>query len=191
MAVLSYNEIVQKKVITMDGQPFEVLSSHVFRMQQRKPVNQTKLRNLKSGKVTEYSFHQNETVKEADIEYEDITYLYHNRGEYWFCEQGNPKNRFKLEEAVLGEQSHFLKENSEVEAMRFEGEVISVKLPIKMDLKVTEAPPAVKGNTAQGGTKQVTLETGAVINAPLFINEGDILRINTETGEYVERVTKQ
>ncbi len=191
MAVLSYNEIVQKKVITMDGQPFEVLSSHVFRMQQRKPVNQTKLRNLKSGKVTEYSFHQNETVKEADIEFEDITYLYHNRGEYWFCEQGNPKNRFKLEEAVLGEQSHFLKENSEVEAMRFEGEVISVKLPIKMDLKVTEAPPAVKGNTAQGGTKQVTLETGAVINAPLFINEGDILRINTETGEYVERVTKQ
>lgn len=191
MSVLSYNEIVPKKVITMDGQPFEVLSSHVFRMQQRKPVNQTKLRNLRSGKVTEYSFHQNETVKEADIEFEDITYLYHNRGEYWFCEQGNPKNRFKLEEAVLGEQSHFLKENSEVEAMRFEGEVISIKLPIKMDLKVTDAPPAVKGNTAQGGTKQVTLETGAVINAPLFINEGDILRINTETGEYVERVTKQ
>jgi elongation factor P len=191
MAVLSYNEIVPKKVITMDGQPFEVLSSHVFRMQQRKPVNQTKLRNLKSGKVTEYSFHQNETVKEADIEFEDITYLYHNRGEFWFCEQGNPKNRFKLEEAVLGEQSHFLKENSEVEAMRFEGEVISIKLPIKMDLKVTDAPPAVKGNTAQGGTKQVTLETGAIINAPLFINEGDILRINTETGEYVERVTKQ
>jgi elongation factor P len=190
MSVLSYNEIVQKKVITMDGQPFEVLSSHVFRMQQRKPVNQTKLRNLKSGKVTEYSFHQNETVKEADLEYEDITYLYHNRGEYWFCEQGNPKNRFKLEEAVLGEGAKFLKENAEVEAMRYDGEVISIKLPIKMDLKVTDAPPAVKGNTAQGGTKIVTLETGATLNVPMFINEGDILRINTDTGEYVERVTK-
>lgn len=190
MSVLSYNEIVPKKVITMDGQPFEVLSSHVFRMQQRKPVNQTKLRNLKSGKVTEYSFHQNETVKEADIEFEDITYLYHNRGEFWFCEEGNPKNRFKLEETVIGEQGHFLKENSEVEAMRYEGEVISIKLPIKMDLKVTEASPAVKGNTAQGGSKIVTLETGATLNVPMFINEGDILRINTETGEYVERVTK-
>ena len=191
MAVLSYNEIVAKKVITMDGAPFEVLSSHVFRMQQRKPVNQTKLRNLKTGKVTEYSFHQNETAKEADLEFEDITYLYHNRGEYWFCEKGNPRNRFKLEEAVLGEQAHFLKENSEVEAMRYESEVISIKLPIKMDLKVTDAPPAVKGNTAQGGTKIVTLETGATINAPMFINEGDILRVNTETGEYVERVEKK
>lgn len=190
MSVLSYNEIVQKKVITMDGQPFEVLSSHVFRMQQRKPVNQTKLRNLKTGKVTEYSFHQNETAKEADLEYEDITYLYHNRGEYWFCEQGNPKNRFKLEETVLGEGAKFLKENSEVEAMRFNEEVISIKLPIKMDLKVTEASPAVKGNTAQGGTKIVTLETGATLNVPMFINEGDILRINTDTGEYVERVSK-
>ncbi len=191
MSVLSYNEIVQKKVITMDGQPFEVLSSHVFRMQQRKPVNQTKLRNLKSGKVTEYSFHQNETVKEADLEYEDITYLYHNRGEYWFSEKGNPRNRFKLEEVVLGEGAKFLKENSDVEAMRYEGEVISIKLPIKMDLKVTDAPPAVKGNTAQGGTKIVTLETGATLNVPMFINEGDILRINTDTGEYVERVSKQ
>ena len=191
MSVLSYNEIVQKKVITMDGQPFEVLSSHVFRMQQRKPVNQTKLRNLKSGKVTEYSFHQNETVKEADLEYEDITYLYHNRGEYWFSEKGNPINRFKLEEVVLGAGAKFLKENSDVEAMRYEGEVISIKLPIKMDLKVTDAPPAVKGNTAQGGTKIVTLETGATLNVPMFINEGDILRINTDTGEYVERVSKQ
>ena len=191
MAVLSYNEIVQKKVITMDGQPFEVLSSHVFRMQQRKPVNQTKLRNLKTGKVTEYSFHQNETVHEADIEFEDITYLYNNRGEFWFCEKGNPKNRFKLDEELIGEPGQFLKENNDVEAMRFEGEVIGIKLPIKMDLKVVEAAPAVKGNTVQGGNKQVKVETGATINVPMFINEGDIIRVNTETAEYVERVSKQ
>jgi elongation factor P len=190
MAVLSYNEIVAKTIIVMDGQPYEVLSSHVFRMQQRKPVNQTKLRNLITGKVTEYSFHQNETAEEADMETEDITYLYHNRGEYWFCEEGNPKNRYKLPEETIGEGARFLKENENVEALRFEGEVISIRLPIKMDLKVTNAPPAVKGNTAQGGVKQVTLETGATINAPMFINEGDIVRINTETGEYVERVEK-
>jgi elongation factor P len=190
MAVLSYNDIVAKKVIVMDGAPYEVLSSHVFRMQQRKPVNQTKLRNLKSGKVTEHSFHQSETVQEADIEFEDITYLYSNRGEYWFCEQGKPGNRFKLDEALLGEQAKFLKQNADVEAMKFDEEIITIKLPVKMDLVVKEAAPAVKGNTAQGGTKIVTLETGATLDVPMFINEGDVVRINTDTGEYVERVSK-
>lgn len=191
MSVLAYNDIVGKKVIVMDGEPYEVLSSHVFRMQQRKPVNQTKLRNLKSGKVTERSFHQSETVQEADIEFEDITFLYSNRGEYWFCEQGKPGNRFKLDEALLGEQAKFLKQNSDVEAMKFDEEIITIKLPIKLDLVVKEAAPAVKGNTAQGGSKIVTLETGATITVPMFINEGDILRVNTETGEYVERVEKK
>lgn len=191
MSVLAYNEILPKKIILYEGSPFEVLTSHVFRKQQRKPVNQTKLRNLKTGKVTEVSFHQSETVEEADIQYETITYLYHNRGEFWFCEEGNPRNRFQLSEEQIGEQGRFLKENARVEVMRFEDEVIGVHLPIKLDLKVKEAPPAVKGNTVQGGTKQVVLETGATINAPMFINEGDILRINTETGEYVERVEKK
>ncbi len=96
MAILSYNEIVQKKVIEYNNEPYEVLSSHVFRMQQRKPVNQTKLRHLVSGKVTEISFHQNESVPEADIETMQAVYLYTNRGESWFTESGNPKNRFSF-----------------------------------------------------------------------------------------------
>lgn len=190
MSVLAYNDIVAKKVIVMDGAPYEVLSSHVFRMQQRKPVNQTKLRNLKSGKVTEKSFHQSETVQEADIEFDDITFLYSNRGEYWFSEKGNPKNRFMLDEGIIGDKGHYLKQNSDVEAMKFDDEIITIKLPVKLDLAVKEAAPAVKGNTAQGGTKIVTLETGATLDVPMFINEGDIVRVNTDTGEYVERVTK-
>lgn len=190
MAVLNYNDVVPKKVIIHNGEPCEVLSSHVFRMQMRKPVNQTKLRSLKSGKVIEYSFHQNDTVVEADIEYQNITFLYENRGEWWFCEEGNPRNRFKLEDSALGDKSHYLKANEPVEAMKFNDAIIGIHLPIKMDLKVTEAPPSIKGNTAQGGSKQVTLETGAIINVPLFINTGDIIRINTDTGEYTERVTK-
>ena len=190
MSVLSYSDITPKKVIIVDNEPYEVLTSHVFRMQMRKPVNQTKLRNLKSGRVIERSFHQSETVNEADIEREDITFLYSNRGEYWFSEKDNPKNRFKLDEALLGDSAHFLKQNADVEAMRFDEEVIGITLPIKMELKVTEAPPAIKGNTAQGGTKLVTLETGATVNTPMFINEGDIIRVNTDTGEYVERVEK-
>jgi elongation factor P len=90
---------------------------------------------------------------------------------------------------VLGEGRKFLKPNSLIEAKGFEGNIFGINLPIKIELKVTEAPPAVKGDTAKGGNKLVTLETGATVNAPLFVNEGDIIRINTETGEYVERVS--
>ena len=100
MAILSYNEIVQKKIIVYNNEPYDVLSSHVFRMQQRKPVNQTKLRHLVSGKVIEISFHQNESVPEAEIETMNASYLYTNKGESWFAEEGNAKNRFSFAEDV-------------------------------------------------------------------------------------------
>lgn len=190
MAILSYNDIVQKKVIVYNGEPYEVLSSHVFRMQQRKPVNQTKLRHLVTGKVVEISFHQNESVPEADIARMEATYLYTNRGESWFCESGNPKNRFAFPEDAVHDKIQWLKANSPVEVMLYNEKPITVSIPIKVELKVVEAPPAVKGDTATGGNKQVVLESGATVLTPLFINEGDILRINTDSGEYVERVEK-
>ncbi len=190
MAILSYNEITQKKVIEYNNEPYKVLSSHVFRMQQRKPVNQTKLQHLVSGKVVEVSFHQSETVPEADIETMDATYLYTNRGESWFCEQGNPKNRFSFPEEAVHDKIQWLVQNAPVEILVYKEKPMTVDVPIKVELKVTEAPPAVKGDTATGGNKQVTLESGATVLTPLFINEGDVLRINTETGEYVERVSK-
>ncbi len=190
MAVLSYNEIVPKTVIEYNNEPYEVLSSHVFRMQMRKPVNQTKLRQVISGKVIEISFHQSETVKEADIEWMDAVYLYSNRGESWFAEAGNPKNRFSFAEDAVHDQVQWLVPNKEIEVMVYKEKPVSLKIPIKVDLKVKEAAPAVKGDTVSGGSKQVVLESGASVNTPLFINEGDVLKINTETGEYVERVTK-
>lgn len=190
MAILSYNEIVQKKVIDYNNEPYEVLSSHVFRMQQRKPVNQTKLRHLVSGKVIEISFHQNESVPESDIETTNAAYLYTNKGESWFAETGNPKNRFSFSEESIHDKVQWLKPNAEVEVLLFREKPVSIKIPIKVDLKVTDAPPAVKGDTATGGSKIVTLESGATILTPLFINPDDVLRINTDTGEYVERVNK-
>lgn len=190
MAILSYNEIIQKKIIVYNGEPYEVLSSHVFRMQQRKPVNQTKLKHLVSGKVLEISFHQSETVAEADISRMQATYLYTNRGESWFAEEGNPKNRFSFPEAAVGDKVKWLIQNAPVEVMLYNDEPMTIMIPIKVELKVVEAPPAVKGDTATGGNKQVKLESGAVVNTPLFINEGDVLRINTDTGEYVERAEK-
>lgn len=188
MTMLEYNEITVNKYIVYENDPYLVLDAHVFRKQQRKPVNATKLKNLITGNVKEISFHVSEKVEEADIDKKDIKYLYTNRGEYWFCEINDPSKRFQLSEALFGIKAKFMKANSVITVLMFGDKMIDVQVPIKVELKVTEAHPAVKGDTAKGGSKQVTLETGAVINVPMFIQQGEILRINTETGEYVERV---
>lgn len=186
--MLEYNEIKERKVIVYEGAPYEVLTSHVFRKQQRKPVNAVKMKNLLTGKVVENSFHQSEKAEEAEVEKRKIKYLYEARGEYWFCEENNPGQRFKLEGEQVGEQINYVKQNALVDLISFQGTIIGIEVPIKVELKVIEAAPAVKGNTVQGGVKQVKLETGFTVNVPMFINEGDILRLNTDTGEYVERV---
>ena len=188
MAMLEYNEITVHKYIIYEKEPYEVLDSHVFRKQQRKPVNATKLKNLISGNIKEISFHVSEKMEEAEIDKKEIKYLYTNKGEYWFNEINDASKRFQLPEVLLGNRAKFMKPNSLVNVLMFGERPIGVDMPIKVDLKVTEAHPAVKGDTAKGGSKIVTLETGATINVPMFINEGDVLRINTETGEYAERV---
>jgi len=190
MAVLSYNEITLKKVIIHDDEPCLVVASHVFRKQKRKPVNNTKLKNLKSGRLLEVTFHVSETAEEAELETKTVIFIYRKPREYWFHFAGNPSERFSLSEDVVGDQGRFLKERSEIDALIFNDEIIGLKLPIKVDLKVKEAMPAVKGNTSSGALKQVTLETGATIMVPMFINEGDIISINTEAGEYSSRAEK-
>lgn len=184
---LSYNEIVPKKYINLEGIPYEVLSSAVSRKQQRKPVNQTKLKNLINGKQSGKSFQQSDKVDEAEIEFKKIKYLYQNRGEFWFCEEDKPSARFKVGQNTISLK--FLKENSLIEAMFFDDKVIGVSLPTKIDLKVVEAPPANKGNTVSGANKPVKLETGDFVTVPIFIKEGDVIRVNTEKGEYVERIS--
>lgn len=188
--MLAYNEILAKTIITYKGEPYEVLSSHIFRMQMRKPVNQTKLRHLVSGKVVEISFHQNETVTEAEVDTMQAEYLYTNRGESWFAQVGNPKNRFSFPEDAVHDKVQWLASHSTVEVLTYEEKPMTIKIPVKVDIAVRDAPPAVKGNTVSGGTKLIELATGARVNVPLFINTGDIIRINTDTGEYTERVEK-
>ncbi|MBN2093951.1 MAG: elongation factor P [Candidatus Zambryskibacteria bacterium] len=194
--MLEYNQITIGKIIIFQSEPWQVIASHVFRKQQRKPVNATKLKNLITGRVTENSFHQSEKAEEAEIEKKDINFIYENKGEYWFHEVSDKSKRFSLTADQVGTGAKFLKQNTLVKAIIFDdpsnssgqAKIIGVELPIKMDLKVVEAPPAIKGNTAQGGNKVVKVETGTSVNAPLFINEGDIIRINTQDGSYVERV---
>lgn len=190
MAILSYNEITLKKVIIHEGEPCIVVATHVFRKQQRKPVNITKLKGLKSGRSLEVTFHQNETVEEADMENRTVTFIYKKPGEYWFHTAGKPGERFALSDDLIGDQGRFLKERSDIEALVFDDEVIGLKFPIKVELAVKVAMDAVKGNSSSGAQKEVTLETGATLMVPMFINEGDVLSINTETGEYSERVNK-
>ena len=187
MSMLEYNEILLRKYIIVDEEPYEVIDNHIFRMQQRKPQNKTKLRNIISGRVMEMTFHASDKVEEAEIEKKEAKYLYNNKGEFWFCSPKNPGERYKIAEQTLGEGIKFIKPNEILSLLMFGELIIGVKLPIKVDLKVTEAHPAVKGDTAKGGSKEVKLETGATIYVPMFINEGDVIRINTETGEYVER----
>jgi elongation factor P len=190
MAILSYNEILPKTIINYNNEPYEVLSSHIFRMQMRKPVNQTKLRQLITGRVIEISFHQNETLAEADIDRMQALYLYSNRGESWFAEAGNPKNRFSFPTDTIHDQVQWLAPNTAIEVLTYEEKPITIKIPVKVDLEVKDAPAAVKGNTVSGGSKIAELSTGAKVNVPLFINNGDVIRINTDTGEYTERVSK-
>ncbi len=191
--MLAYNEIKERKYIILEGEPYEVLSSHVFRKQQRKPVNQTKLRNLITGGMRMDTFHVNDSVEEAELETKKVKFIFkkfnprEKRTEFWFSDVETP-NRFEITETLIGDQQKYLKDGLEISALVFEEQIIGIKLPVKIEYKVIEAPPAVKGNSATGANKMIVLETGLAINAPLFVNAGDVVRINTETGEYGERV---
>jgi elongation factor P len=189
--MLSYTDLNKGVMFVMDGEPYTVLEYNFLRMQQRKPVVQTKIKNLVSGKITSKSFQQSDSFSEADIEKQPLTFLYSHREEHWFCEPENKSNRFSLKEEQIGDNAKFLKPNTGVTAYKFDDKIINIELPIKIDYKVKEAPPAYKGDTATGGNKSVVLENGISINVPAFINEGDIIRVNTETGTYVERAEKK
>ena len=193
MAKLEYNEIREGKIIIYDDEPVTVVEAHVARTQQRKPQNQVKLKSLISGKTIAATFHVSDMADEAEIEKRPVTFLYKNKGEFWFCSPEDKANRFKLDEKLLdGNTSKFLKENEPVTALIWttdedEEKTIGLALPIKMSFKVKEAPPAVRGDTSKGGNKYIVLENGSSITAPMFIEEGDVVVVNTQTGDYVER----
>src|ERR1700751_5667526 len=127
--MLEYNEITPKKYILINDEPYEVLDSHVFRKQQRKPVNATKLKNLITGNVKEISFHVSEKVEEAEIDKKEIKYLYTNRGEFWFCEAHDPSKRFQLPPGLVADKLRFIKANSIVTALMFGEQVIDIQIP--------------------------------------------------------------
>ncbi|MEX1014643.1 MAG: elongation factor P [Candidatus Paceibacterota bacterium] len=188
--MLSYNDLKPGIEFIKDGNPYAVLDYLHVKKQRGKPVVQLKIKNLISGKVIDYTARQNENFEDANIEKIPAEFIYENRGEYWFKDPKNPSKRFSINEEIIKEDKYYLKEGIKLTAIEFKNEIINIELPVKVDLLVTEAPPNIKGNTTDGGTKQIKLETGLKINAPLFIERGDTVKVNTQKGEYAERVNK-
>lgn len=188
--MLSYTELKKGTLFVKDGIPFEVLDASFSRMQQRKAVVQAKIRSLITGKQQDITFQPSDQFEEANVSKRPLMFLYEHRGDFVFVNPDNRQNRFTLNAEQVSENKKWLKPNTLITALFFDEKLLNFVLPIKMDFKVTEAAPGVQGDRATQGTKAVTLETGAIIQVPPFINAGDIVRINTETGTYVERVEK-
>ena len=186
--MLNYNEIKPGVAVLIEGEPYVCTWNNIMQKQQRRPVNQTKMKHLIRGNVMEYSFQQSDKLYEAEIETRPAVFIYARNGEWFFHDAKDKSTRFSVTDEMMGESGRFLKGNTEVDTLWFDEKLFRVRLPVKVELKVTEAPPNTRGNTAQGGSKVVTLETGTNLDVPMFINQGDVVRINTETGEYVERV---
>jgi len=187
--MLDMNDLKMGTTFKMDGSPYIVIKTSHLKMGRGSAVLQAKIKNLKTGATLEKNFKPADKFEEADLVKNKADYLYTENDKSYFMDENY--EQFFIEKELIGDQLKFLKESASVTILFFDGNAISIELPPKVDLKVVQAPPAVRGDTAQGSvTKSVKLETGAEINAPIFIKEGDILRINTETGEYVERVNK-
>jgi elongation factor P len=190
VAKVEYNQVLSKKTVEMNGDPYLVLSSDIAKKDRQKASNTVRMKNLRTGQVIEKTLHQSDVLQDAYVTKREVKYLYQNRGEFWFCEPNNPKERFSLIADVVGDLGKYVTENSLVEAIEYEDNIMSISVPVKVELKVKEAPEAVKGNTSSGATKDVTLETGHHIFVPMFINAGDVISVNTETGSYSERIEK-
>lgn len=184
--MLSLNEIKLGKLLKIAGEPYIVIKADHHKMGRGGAVLKTKLKNLINGNVLEKTFQGNDKAQEAETEKKKASFLYKDENEVFFMDQENFE-QFSLSQDQLGDKIKFLKEELLVDVLYFDAKPVAVDLPVKIEFKVTSAPPGVKGNSAGNVTKTIEIETGAEINAPMFINEGDIIRINTDTGEYVER----
>ena len=185
---MNTNELNKGEFIILDKQPCEVLETTRSFKGRGHSVIQTKLKNLITGGIISKTFHPSDNPEECELEKLNAKFIYSHKNKFVFSKEQNPQERFELTEEQIGKNALFLKPNQIVEALIFQDKIISISMPIKISFKVTEAPPGYKGNRSQPGNKIVTLETSAKINTPLFIEQGDIIEVNTETGEYVRRV---
>ena len=173
--------------ILVDGQPFIVVEAQFVKPGKGAAFTRTKMKNLLTGRVLENNIRSGEKLEPADIEDNEMTFLYKEGEDFVFMDKKSYE-QMHVRKEVVGDEWRFLKDNLDCQVMIFNGRPIGVTLPNFVDLRVMKSDPGVRGDTASGASKPATLETGATINVPLFINEGEVLKIDTRTGEYMERV---
>lgn len=187
MANYSTNEFKAGLKIILDGDPYNIIENEFVKPGKGQAFNRVRVRNLKSGRVVEKTFKSGESVEGADVVEMDMQYLYSD-GEFWHFMLQDTFEQHAADATAVGDSKLWLKEQDECVVTLWNGNPLSVAPPNFVELKITETDPGVRGDTAQGGTKPATLETGAVVKVPLFIEEGEMIRVDTRSAEYVSRV---
>ena len=186
---INFSDLSRGLVIELDGQPWQVMDYERHKMQQRAPVTRIKLKNLISGAVVERTFQRYDTAfSVADVDNRQAQYLYTDGEFYHFMDQ-ETFDEYELTKEILGASLDYLKEQMVIQVVFYKGNAININLPTHVELEVKDTPPAFRGDTAQGGSKPATLETGLRITVPMFITPGTVVRVDTRNGEYTERVS--
>ena len=186
MATYSTNEFRGGLKVLIDGDPFEIIENEFVKPGKGQAFNRVKFRNLKNGRILERTFKSGESVEAADVSELEVQYLY-NDGSAWHFMQPDSFEQFEVSKNALGENIKWLKEQDIYTITLFNGQPLSLVPPNFVTLTITQTDPGVKGDTVSGGTKPATLETGAVVRVPLFIQQGELVKIDTRTSEYVSR----
>ena len=185
--LISTGDVKKGVIIELDGQLLKVLDWTHIKMARGSAQVRMKLQNVRKGDIVERTFQAGTRWPRARVEQRKAQYLYSDGDAYHFMDT-ETYDQFAIRGAMLGDDARFLLENTDVFVSTYEGEVLGVDLPVTVDLRVTQTDPGFAGDTATGAKKQATVETGLVVSVPLFVNEGDVLRIDTRTGEYVTRI---
>ncbi len=175
--------------IKYNGETYVIIGYQFVNPGKGAAFTRAKLKNVKTLKIVEVSFRSGEQIEEANMAYRKCQYMYNDGSSYNFMDNISYE-QFEMPADMVGELGNYMMEGGDVTVVFVDDQPVGLQLPPKMDFTVTEAPPGNKGDTATGGTKQVTIETGAKVSVPLFIKEGDKIKVNTDTGEYVERVNQ-
>ncbi|MFC1846711.1 elongation factor P [Chloroflexota bacterium] len=186
--MLNSTELRKGIVIELNDKLYQVIEYKHIKMK-RTALVRLKMRDIVGGHTTEQTFQSDDKFVRARLEYRSMQYLYSDAGLYYFMDEEN-YDQMPLSESQLGDAVSYLKDGMSLEISSYKGELIGVELPITVELEVIETEPGFKGNTATGGSKSAKLETGLTVQVPLFINEGDILKIDTRSASYLERVNQ-
>lgn len=173
--------------VELDGEPYIVVDAQHVKPGKGGAFCRTKLKSLKSGSILERTFRVAEKLDEPNLEEKEVQYLYCAEGQYWFMDVNTYEQLF-LREDQLGGSKNYLKENMVLNILYFNENPIGIDLPLFVELVIVKTEPGIRGDTATGGAKPAVLETGAAVKVPIYLNEGDIIKVDTRTGEFIERV---